>query len=171
MPVLMDDTLKVTQSRAIAEYLEETYDSPSMLPADRRARAKARELSDFLDTRLEPAIAAFAAKPAQAQEAVTAALAVLAVLVDRRRYERRGGVMSLTLRSPTVPLLLGDCGYPAACAWIEALGAARGLEIVIPGAVRAYLDMLEQVDAVAQIMVSCRAAIKDCIATQEMVLT
>lgn len=168
MPVLVDDALEVRQSRAIAEYLEETYRSPSMLPDDRRARAKARELSDFLDTRLVPAVSALAAGHAGAQlgDAVTAELGTLAALVDRRGYKRRGGDRSLSLRSTSIPLLLGDCGYPAACAWIEALSEARGLAIVVPGAVRAYLDMLEEIDAVAQTMASCRVALRDWITAQ-----
>jgi len=168
IPVLVDDTLKVTQSRAIAEYLEETYRSPPMLPEERRARAKARELSDFLDTRLVPALSALAESGVgpQVGEAVRTELNVLAMLVDRRNRERRSGKRALLLRSESIPLLLGDCGYPAACAWIEGLAGARGFDIVLPGAVRAYIDMLEALDPVAQTMAPCRAAMQEWIAAQ-----
>ncbi len=169
MPVLIDEALKITQPGAMAEYLEDICRAPSMLPDDLRARAKARELSDFLDTRLVPAVCALAGSGQDATDAgnaVTAELAGLAALVDRRRYQRRGSRRPPPLRSESVPLLLGDCGYPAACAWIETLSEARGLDIEIPGAVRAYLDMLEAMEAVSRTMAPCRTAMQDWIAAQ-----
>ncbi len=171
IPILVDDMLKVTQSRAIAEYLEETYPSPSMLPDDVSARAKARELSDFLDTRLVPAVSALAADHADARlvSIVMMELGVLATFVDRRTSKRHGVRRSLPLRSAAVPLLLGDCGYPAACAWIMALSKVRSLNIVLPGAVQAYLDMMQEVEAVSQTMETCHAAIQEWITAQYVV--
>ncbi len=56
LPALVDGSLLVADSEAIAEYLEEKYPDPAMLPSKPSHRAKARELSRFHDTRLEPEI-------------------------------------------------------------------------------------------------------------------
>ncbi|PML76863.1 maleylacetoacetate isomerase [Enterovibrio norvegicus] len=45
VPSLVDNGQVLTQSLAIIEYLEETYPSPSLLPADRSMRAKCRALA------------------------------------------------------------------------------------------------------------------------------
>ena len=46
------------------------------------------------------------------------------------------------------------------------VAGARGFDIVLPGAVRAYIDMLEALDPVAQTMAPCRAAMQEWIAAQ-----
>lgn len=56
LPALIHGGLTLTDSEAIAEYLEETHPSPAMLPDGLIPRAKCRELSRFHDTRLEPAL-------------------------------------------------------------------------------------------------------------------
>jgi maleylpyruvate isomerase len=45
VPVLQDESLTVTQSLAIMEYLEETHPSPPLLPPDPAARAYVRSLA------------------------------------------------------------------------------------------------------------------------------
>lgn len=45
VPTLVDNGQVLTQSLAIIEYLEEAYPSPSLLPAERIARAKCRALA------------------------------------------------------------------------------------------------------------------------------
>ena len=56
LPALVDGSLLVADSEAIAEYLEEKYPVPAMLPGEPSYRAKIRELSRFHDTRLEPEV-------------------------------------------------------------------------------------------------------------------
>jgi len=56
MPALVDGSLVIADSEAIAEYLNEKIPTPNMLPADPAARAKCRERSRFHDTRLEPEV-------------------------------------------------------------------------------------------------------------------
>jgi len=42
IPVLDDDGFTLAESAAIIDYLDEVLDGPSLLPADRRERARAR---------------------------------------------------------------------------------------------------------------------------------
>ena len=52
IPVLIDDDLVLTDSTVIAEYLDEAYPDPPLLPKDPKERARARWLEEFADTRL-----------------------------------------------------------------------------------------------------------------------
>ncbi|MCH1474257.1 MAG: glutathione S-transferase family protein, partial [Alphaproteobacteria bacterium] len=54
VPAIIDGDLKLADSEAIAEYLDEAHPTPAMMPEDAAARAHAREISRFHDTRLEP---------------------------------------------------------------------------------------------------------------------
>ena len=52
IPVLIDDGLVLTDSTVIAEYLDEQFPDPPLLPKEPRHRARARWLEEFADTRL-----------------------------------------------------------------------------------------------------------------------
>ena len=52
IPVLIDDDLVITDSTVIAEYLEDRFPNPPLLPEDPKDRANARWLEEFADTRL-----------------------------------------------------------------------------------------------------------------------
>jgi len=52
IPVLIDDGLVLTDSTVIAEYLDEAWPEPPLLPRDAKERARARWLEEFADTRL-----------------------------------------------------------------------------------------------------------------------
>lgn len=56
IPALVDGDLVLTDSEAIAEYLEEKHPEIPMLPGTLVGRARSRERSRFADTRLEPAL-------------------------------------------------------------------------------------------------------------------
>ena len=56
LPALVDGDLVLTDSEAIAEYLDEKYPAIPMLPDTLTGRARSRERSRFADTRLEPAL-------------------------------------------------------------------------------------------------------------------
>ena len=59
VPAIIHGGLTLADSEAIAEYLDESFPTPPMMPADVTARARARELSRFHDTRLEPVLRSF----------------------------------------------------------------------------------------------------------------
>jgi glutathione S-transferase len=52
VPVFSDDTVSVSDSTVICEYLEERYPEPRLLPRDLAQRAQARWIEEFADTRL-----------------------------------------------------------------------------------------------------------------------
>ena len=52
IPVLIDDDLVLTDSSVIAEYLDEQFPSPALLPKEPKDRARARWLEEYADSRL-----------------------------------------------------------------------------------------------------------------------
>lgn len=52
IPVLIDGDLVLTDSTVIAEYLDEAWPEPPLLPREPKERARARWLEEFADTRL-----------------------------------------------------------------------------------------------------------------------
>jgi len=58
VPALVHGDFVLAGSGAIIEYLDDIGAGPALLPPDARGRARARALSDLIDTRLEPALRA-----------------------------------------------------------------------------------------------------------------
>ncbi len=52
IPVLIDDQVTLADSTAIGEYLDERYPDPPLFPKTPAARARARWLEEFADTRM-----------------------------------------------------------------------------------------------------------------------
>jgi glutathione S-transferase len=52
IPVLIDGDLILTDSTVIAEYLDEAYPDPPLMPTEPKERARARWLEEYADTRL-----------------------------------------------------------------------------------------------------------------------
>ncbi len=52
IPVLIDDQVTLSDSTVICEYLDDRYPEPALRPADPVARARARWLEEFADTRM-----------------------------------------------------------------------------------------------------------------------
>ena len=52
IPVLIDGDLVLTDSTVIAEYLDEVFPEPPLMPLEPKERARARWLEEFADTRL-----------------------------------------------------------------------------------------------------------------------
>lgn len=52
IPVLIDGDLQLCDSTVIAEYLDEAYPAPPLMPATPQARARARWIEEFADSRL-----------------------------------------------------------------------------------------------------------------------
>jgi glutathione S-transferase len=116
IPALVHGDLVLTDSEAIAEYLEELHPDPAMLPRGITGRARSRERSRFHDTRLEPALRltfphvtpdkrdATAINHAHAQ--INKQLRALSALLDRADL-------------PRDRLWMGDCGIIVTLEWLK----------------------------------------------------
>ena len=72
VPALVDGDVVISDSKVIAEYLEETHPEPALLPKDPTSRAECRALELRCDTEIDAAVLAFALfkffRPALADE-------------------------------------------------------------------------------------------------------
>lgn len=130
LPALQTDGLLIADSEAIAEYLEETYPQPALLPRSTADRARMRERGRFHDTRLEPAVRALFGRLKAPDAALSAA--------QSGAINQRLSQLARMLGPDDLAFGLGDCGFPITFAWIEALTPVLGLSIVWPAAVIAY---------------------------------
>lgn len=157
LPALVDDALTLADSEAIAEYLDEAYPEPPLLPGHVAERARTRELSRFHDTRLEPELRRLfvAIRPDRRdgalidrqQAALNARLAQLAVMLADR--PEAGRVQTLA-----------DTGFPITFAWLDALAPRLGCVIDWAGPVRAYRARIEALPAVAAELAAYRPALE-----------
>jgi glutathione S-transferase len=145
LPALVHGDLVLSDSEAIAEYIEEAFPDPPMLPRQLNARAKARERSRFHDTRLEPALRALfpivkagggtVEQIDAATDGITARLAQLSRMLEDPL-------------APTGMLTLGDCGLPVTFDWIDAICGGLKAPIEWPERVTDYRAWLDTVPAV-----------------------
>lgn len=146
LPAVVDGDLLIADSEAIAEYLEEKFPDPPMLPANIGQRAKVRELSRFHDTRLEPAVRAlFPYLPGRT--------APPEGFLDRQseKISARLGQLSRMLPGPSANgPMLSDCGFPITFAWLDALARRLGFTVDWPGGVEDYRNRVANMPPVAE---------------------
>ena len=115
LPALRHDGALISDSEAIAEYLNEAFPEPDMLPGNALERAKIRELSRFHDTRLEPALRALfpmiSEKGRQSGPFEKA----------WHQLETRLDQVTPLLPQSSGALTLADCGLAISGTWIEVL--------------------------------------------------
>jgi len=147
LPAMVQGDLLLTDSEAIAEYLNETSPSPAMLPDDVALRAKSRALGRFHDTRLEPALRALFGqiKPENRQQDV---------LSEGGKVISRHLAVLASLRAdaglPKDQLYLCDCGFAITFEWIASFEKHMGLPIVWPDEITKYRKDLAALPAVAR---------------------
>ncbi|MEM9585099.1 MAG: glutathione S-transferase family protein [Pseudomonadota bacterium] len=155
IPALVDGDLTLTDSEAIAEYLEEKYPAVAMLPDTLQARALARERARFADTRLEPALRltfphvgpstrdAAAIEHAHAQ--INLRLKALGVMLGRSPL-------------PRDRLWMGDPGTMVTLAWIELFEGPVVPRLHWPEAVETYRAEMQTHPAVSEELTAYRPA-------------
>ena len=121
VPTLIDDDFTVSESSAIAEYLEQAYPDPAIYPADLRQRARARQLqawlrSDFAPLRMERPTPTLFCRPAPAVRVLTQkARGRTTGSAEMSRPSLRGGLTAYSAL-PGAPGLLATVirrSYPA----------------------------------------------------------
>lgn len=127
LPVLVHDGLTIADSEAAAEYLEEVFPDPPLLPADPALRAHMRMRGRFHDTRLEPELRRLFAHIRPAQRDAQGVAVQAAAL--QRRLEQLGRMLA---EGPALDFGLGDCGLVITAQWLDVLNPALGLGLVEP---------------------------------------
>ena len=143
LPTLVDGSLLIADSEAIAEYLEEKYPVPAMLPSKPSLRAKARELSRFHDTRLEPEIRKLFRKlsPDKRDPQLN--------IVQAKEINTRLIQLSEISKSSPSELSLAHCGYAITFAWLDVLVPLLPLQISWPKNILSWRKEIEAFPAVA----------------------
>lgn len=158
LPAMIHEGFMLSDSEAIAEYLNEAFPQTPMLPDNVQLRAKAREKGRFHDTRLEPSVRALYAQVAyetRDAEAVKAGGAAISKHLE---------ALALLISDPTLPtdkLWLCDCGFAVTFAWIKAFQAAFDLPVVWPKTIVAYEARIHQYAAVSDELTHYKPAMDD----------
>ncbi|WP_306143787.1 glutathione S-transferase family protein [Roseibium sp. MMSF_3412] len=142
LPALEHDGQLLSDSEAIAEYLNELRPEPDMLPGDSLERARIRERSRFHDTRLEPALRALFPMIGGERDAE-------AVAGKWSTLSERLTQMETLLPETTRCLTLADCGLPVTCLWIGELTTHFRKDPILSRRMQAYLESLNAHGAVS----------------------
>jgi glutathione S-transferase len=158
LPAMIHDGFMLSDSEAIAEYLNEAFVETPMLPDTLQLRAKAREKGRFHDTRLEPAVRALYAQVAYETR-------------DAKAVQSGGDAISKHLEAlallltdnplPQDKLWLCDCGFAVTFAWIKAFEEAFDLPVHWPDAVVAYEQRIHSFAPVTDELRHYRPAMDD----------
>lgn len=155
LPAMIHNGFMLSDSEAIAEYLEEAFPDVSMLPQSVKLRAKAREFSRSHDTRLEPAVRAIYPQVAYATRDVNEVIAGGALI------SKHLSSLALLLSAnalDTNKLWLCDCGFAMTFAWIKAFEVALDLPIDWPEIVTDYDARLQRFNVIADELVAYQPA-------------
>jgi glutathione S-transferase len=164
VPAIDDDGFVLSESEAIAEYLEECFPAPALLPPDPRDRARSRFLSRFHDLHLEPHVRALFphVDPARRDAAY-----VEARLADiRRRIAQLEGFVAAAPYALGPALTLADCGFAVTLPLAKLIARSIGATLVLPPRLDVWLAALDAHPAVASALAAWRPATARWLASQ-----
>ncbi len=155
IPALVDENLTMTDSEAIAEYLEEKYPEIPMLPDTLVGRARSRERSRFSDTRLEPALRlTFPYVDPEMRDAT--AISIANTQINLRLHGL--GIMLQQSELPRDRLWMGDLGTIVTLEWIALFEGTVVPKLEWPEAVQIYRSDMLKHQAVARVLATYRPA-------------
>ncbi len=164
LPAIENDGLLLADSETINEYLNDLVPQPALWPNDPAARAKARMLSRFHDTRLEPSLRMLFSHvdPNRRDSAFVAdQVPVIAERLDQlARMSRPSPLMT------GEQLSLCDCGYAITLEMLDQLKPVMQLDIHMPESIARYMRALHADPVVATELASYRPALAGWVATQ-----
>ena len=140
VPAISHDGMNLSDSSAIAAYLDEMFPVPPMLPDAPKARAAAREISHFHDSRIEPILRSYFSQISPANRD-TELIASNATLLQTRLDD-------LTMLAAPAPLMTGDdlgiadCGFVASFGIISLLQDVLDLPVRLPSPISDYASAL-----------------------------
>ena len=136
IPALSHDGFIISESEAIAEYINELVPNPLMLPDDIQDRATCRALSRFHDTRIEPLLRAYFSQISPANRNATF------IIENTYTLEKRLNQLNkMAIPSPFwtgSKLSLTDCGFVPSFAILRCVQSLLGFELTVPHALRDY---------------------------------
>jgi glutathione S-transferase len=147
LPAIDDSGFVLSESEAIAEYLEERFPEPALLPRDARDRARSRFLSRFHDLHLEPHVRALFAHVDPGRR--DAAYVETRMADIRRRIAQLDGFVACAPYALGPALTLADCGYAVTLPLAKLISRSIGATLVLPPRLDAWLAALDAHPAVA----------------------
>jgi glutathione S-transferase len=165
VPALVDGDMVLSESDAIAEYLDERFPAPSLLPGTARERARIRFLSRFHDLHLEPPVRALFAQVAPSTRDAKAAAAGCDVV------EAKIALLE-SLLDPVGPYAAGlgptlaDCGFPPTLAIVDGLLPLLGRHLAYGPRIKAWRATLAADPRVDSVMGGYRAEVAAWLATR-----
>ena len=159
VPAIIDGDLKLADSEAIAEYLDEAHPEPAMMPKATQARARAREISRFHDTRLEPVLRSYFAQVAPATRDADVIASNARLLQDRLDQLARIAAPAPLMTGED--LAIADCGFVASFAILALLQDVLDLPVTLPDPLAAYGAALAAHPSVAEEDARYRAVLAD----------
>jgi len=159
VPAIIHNGLTLADSEAIAEYLDERFPSPSMMPPDISGRAQARELSRFHDTRLEPVLRSFFGQvaPTGRDKAFIAETGALL----QARLDQLAAIAEPSPLLTGETLAIADCGFVASFGILDLLRELLDLEVILPQTIAAYATTLAAHASVTEEDSRYRQALRD----------
>lgn len=130
----------LSDSEAIAEYLNELYPDPPMWPDAIAERARAREISRFHDTRIEPLLRGFFGQVAPASRDQTFIAENAALL--QRRFTQLAEIVTPNPLLCGSQLTIADCSFVASFAILNILREAIGFDCDLPPSLSAFESAL-----------------------------
>ena len=136
IPALDDNGFKLSESEAIAEYINEIAPTPAMLPIDVKDRATARSLSRFHDSRIEPLVRAYFEQVAPANR--DAGFIQDNANLLQNRFEQLAKMVTPAPFLCGKTLGLADCGFVPSLAILNRLQPLLGFSIQLAESLRTY---------------------------------
>lgn len=140
VPAISHDGMNLSDSAAIAAYLDEMFPVPRMLPDGPKARAAAREIVHFHDSRIEPILRGYFSQISPTSRDAEL-IASNATLLQTR-------LVDLAMLAAPAPLMTGDdlgiadCGFVASFAIISLLQDILDLPVKLPTPIANYASAL-----------------------------
>lgn len=156
VPGLVDGELVLSESEAIAEYIEEIAPDPSLLPGDAAQRARIRSLSRIHDCWVEPQLRGLYAHVAPAARDDARVADHLAAL--RRRLQEFADYATPAPYIAGDALTIADCAWPTTLIQMELLLPVFGQALVLPEKLQPWREAIDAHPAVQPGLAPCREA-------------
>jgi glutathione S-transferase len=149
VPALVDGNVVISDSKVIAEYIEEKFPQPPLLPADLAARGRCRRLELMADTEFDAAVVVFSIfkffrtelaeqMPAQSERATQSVRAHFASLERElagkdyflEKFSRADLAVAPHLGATSFMGLVPGSETPSLAAWLERMSARESVKRV-----------------------------------------